>query len=66
VGSIEMKFAFYEDGVEAHLSVMLINCSFSLSEVYGTIIASNSMLRDSDGVKRGAYSLRRISVRRSP
>lgn len=46
MGSIEVNFAVYEDGIEALLDMMLINCSFSSSEVYGTITASNSMLQD--------------------
>jgi hypothetical protein len=45
-GPIEVNFAVYGDSVEAHLRVMLTNCSFSWAKVHGTITASNSLLQN--------------------
>jgi hypothetical protein len=45
-GLIEVNFAVYGDSVEAHLRVMLSNCSFSWARIHGTITASNSLLQN--------------------
>lgn len=46
-GPLEVNYAVYKDGVEAHLKVMLTACCFSSIKVYGQIIATHSATSDS-------------------